>query len=349
MPLVSVVIPAFRAEEFIEYTMRSVAAQSHRPLELIVVDDCSPDRTGEIAEELAAELTTSDFTVRVEHHEVNQGGAGALLTGFTLAAGEFICWLSADDAFVSPEKTSIQLRAMESGAGLSYCGRSRIGASPDTAPDVAHHWSSRRTDRDASYLAKSSWRLLALNIGNPINGSSVMIRRSVITDLGTFDPTLRNIDQDSDMWLRLSALGVPFAAADVVGTFYRIHEGQTSNLGEEVEWGCALTRVRVLRALLDAGHLGRVLDEAWPVLLLARSGQFRYFALVSQALCVLGTNSGCGPIPRTLLAILRGQLKKRGYWNPERLERLFAAAADSATSDEFQRFTKRLQAQGETS
>lgn len=341
-PLVSVVIPAFRAEAFLDYTMRSVAAQSHRPMELIVVDDCSPDRTGEVAQAVAKELTSLNFTVRVHHHDVNRGGAAALSTGFALASGEFVCWLSADDAFVSPDKTSIQLQAMAGGAGVCYCMHSRIGEAPDTAPEVTHHWSPRRARQDQSYLDKSSWRLLALNLGNPINGSSVMIRRDVIDNVANFDPVLRNIDQDSDMWMRMTALGVKFAAADVTGSFYRIHEGQTSNLTEDVEWGCAITRVRVLKALRDSARLGPLLDAAWPVMLLARPGQYRYFSLVSQALCMLGERSGCGIVPRFLLASLKRRLERKGYWQPERMERLFADAATAAKSDEFQLFLKRL-------
>lgn len=343
-PLVTVVIPAYGAEEFIEYTMRSVAQQTHRPMELIVVDDCSPDRTGQIAERIASKIAEPDFVVRVEHHDLNRGGAGALLTGFTLARGDFICWLSADDAYASPEKTSTQLAIMlSSGAGLSYDSASQIGPTPETAERVTHRWSNGRFRvSDDRYLRYPTWRLLALNFGNPINGSSVMIRCDVVRELGTFDPVLRNIDQDSDLWQRYSALGVTFARTTQTGVFYRIHEGQTSNLTEAVEWGCAITRVRILQALLATGELKRVLNRAWPVLLLARPGQFAFFSLVSQALCTLGPKSGCGGIPRLILAGLRRELVRRGHWNEAQLGRLLEEAAESSMSEEFQRFVERL-------
>ena len=53
-PLVSVVTPAYKAQDFIEETMRSVWAQDYRPLEHVIVDDCSPDATGELAREAAS-------------------------------------------------------------------------------------------------------------------------------------------------------------------------------------------------------------------------------------------------------------------------------------------------------
>jgi glycosyltransferase involved in cell wall biosynthesis len=342
-PLVTIVIPAYGAEEFIEHTMRSVAAQTHRPMELIVVEDCSPDRTGEIAEKVARELSTDGFSVRVEHHEVNKGGAGALRAGFSLANGEFICWLSADDAYSLPEKTANQLDVMRRGADLVYDAGYLVGADEASAATIRPHWSRPRVPvPDSLYNRWPSWRLLALNVGNPINGSSVMIRREVVERMGTFDPALRNIDQDSDMWLRLTCLGARFGIADQVGTFYRLHAGQTSNLTEAVEWGCALARVRVLLALHEADTLGRLLNRAWPTLLLAPPGRFRHFSLVSQVLCTLGAQSDCGFIPRAILGRLKRELVSRGYWEPERVERLLSDAAESSKSDEFQLFIKRL-------
>ncbi len=346
-PLVSVVVPAYAAEEFIECTMRSVVAQTYRPMELIVVDDCSPDRTGEIAERVRREIAEPDFAVRIKHHAVNTGGAGALLTGFSLAAGDYICWLSADDAFVSPEKTSNQLAVMASGVGLVFDAASYIGPTPQTAERAHHRWASGRLSiSDAVYLRRPAWILLSLCFGNPINGSSVMLRREVVREVGTFDPVLRNIDQDSDLWMRLCALGVRFRSADQAGVFYRIHPGQTSNLTSEVDLGCTLTRIRVLKALADRGWLGGLLDAAWPVLLLTRPGRYAFRSVVAQALCVLGRDSRCGVIPHFILSGLGGELRRRGYWDEDRLSDALREADASAQSEEFQRFIALLSQRG---
>ena len=342
-PLVTVVIPAYGAEEFIEHTMRSVATQTHRPMELIVVEDCSPDRTSEIAESVAAAIAEPDFTVRVEHHDVNRGGAAALRTGFDLAAGDFVCWLSADDAYVLPEKTANQVATMLAGADLTFDTHSRIGPTPETATLAEHHWGNRKyRASDDTYLIRPTWRLLSLNFANPINGSSVMIRRETLEQCGSFDPTLRNIDQDSDMWLRLTALGARFRSTNETGVFYRIHPGQTSNLTEEVDAGVTLTRVRVLLALARTGDLRRVLNRAWPVLILTRPGLFVHRPLVAQVLCALGSSSGCGPVPRLLLAGLRREFVRRGMWDEDGLARALADAEESSRSDEFQLFLERL-------
>lgn len=316
--------------------------QTHRPMELIVVDDSSPDHTGEVAEDLARVLTEPGFEVRVVHHPANLGGAGALVTGFGIARGDYVCWLSADDAYVCPEKTARQIQVMAAGADLSYSSVNYWGDSAKTGESVEIHWSGRSWVRDEWYLENPLWCLLSLNIGNPINGSSVMIRRETLQRLGTFDASLRNIDQDGDLWLRLSALGARFTVVEGASVFYRIHPGQTTNQTEAVDWGCALTRARVLLALREAAALGHVLDRAWPALLLARPGGFAFFSLVSQTLCHLGLESGCGPIPRLILHGLKWQLRRRGHWDEARVKLLLQEAAVSAQSEEFARFVRLL-------
>ncbi|MRR11397.1 hypothetical protein EG835_02680 [bacterium] len=251
--------------------------------------------------------------------------------------------MSADDAYLCPEKTARQIQAMAAGADLSYSLLNYWGDSLKNADAVEIHWSGRPWVRDEWYLKHPLWCLLSLNIGNPINGSSVMIRRETLQRLGTFDASLRNIDQDGDLWLRLSALGARFALVEGASVFYRIHPGQTTNQTEAVDWGCALTRARMLLALSDADELGHVLNNAWPALLLARPGGFAFFSLVSQTLCHLGLKSGCGPIPRLILHGLKWQLRRRGHWDEERVKSLLQEASASARSEEFGRFVRRLQ------
>ena len=94
-PSVSIIIPALDEEENLEATVRMLtdaAAQRFCDYELLIFDDGSLDRTGEIADELASK----DSHIRVIHNSYNQGVGYSFREGVRLATKEFIGWLPAD-------------------------------------------------------------------------------------------------------------------------------------------------------------------------------------------------------------------------------------------------------------
>ena len=92
IPLISVIIPAYRAELFIKRSCESVLKQTYPNVELVVVDDGSPDKTGSIVKALVEE----DDRVRYIYQE-NGGVSKARNTGLDHAAGEYVMFLDADD------------------------------------------------------------------------------------------------------------------------------------------------------------------------------------------------------------------------------------------------------------
>ncbi|HET8925034.1 MAG TPA: glycosyltransferase family 2 protein [Candidatus Acidoferrum sp.] len=102
-PLVSILIPAFNAEEWISDTLRSAIGQTWDRKEIIVVDDGSRDRTLEVARQFECD------GVRVITQK-NQGAAAARNTAFSLSKGDYIQWLDADD-LLAPDKIARQLEA----------------------------------------------------------------------------------------------------------------------------------------------------------------------------------------------------------------------------------------------
>jgi glycosyltransferase involved in cell wall biosynthesis len=106
-PLVSVIIPTFNRKDLLLRALRSVGQQSYRPLEVIVVDDCSTDGTVET-------LAKQDFPipVRIVRLSVNLGPAGARNKGIGAAAGKYIAFLDSDDHWL-PEKLGRQVDAAE--------------------------------------------------------------------------------------------------------------------------------------------------------------------------------------------------------------------------------------------
>jgi len=114
---VSILIPAYNAERWIEETIRSALAQTWPRKEIIVVDDGSTDQTLEVARRFASK------NVVVATQE-NQGAAAARNKAFSLCQGNYIQWLDADD-LLSPGKVSRQMEAFERGCSdrtLLSCG-----------------------------------------------------------------------------------------------------------------------------------------------------------------------------------------------------------------------------------
>lgn len=101
-PLISVVIPAYNDERFITPAIESVLAQDYQPIELIVIDDGSTDRTREIVKE---------FSQAQLHAQSHHGAGAARNVGVRASKGEFIAFLDADDLWTK-EKLSRQMNAL---------------------------------------------------------------------------------------------------------------------------------------------------------------------------------------------------------------------------------------------
>jgi len=117
-PLVSVIMPAYRAGKYIEAAVASLQAQTLTDWELLVIDDCSPDDTWQIICRLAAD----DSRIVPMQNAENLGAAGTRNRGLDLARGQYVALLDSDDLW-HPNKLEKQLACMEEHrADLSYTG-----------------------------------------------------------------------------------------------------------------------------------------------------------------------------------------------------------------------------------
>jgi glycosyltransferase involved in cell wall biosynthesis len=103
-PLVSILIPAFNAQEWIAETLRSAVSQTWHRKEIIVVDDGSTDRTLAIARQFASEGVSITS-------QTNQGAAAARNKALSISRGDYIQWLDADD-LLAPDKIARQIDAL---------------------------------------------------------------------------------------------------------------------------------------------------------------------------------------------------------------------------------------------
>lgn len=91
--LISIIMPVFKVEKYLETAIESVLAQTHKNFELILVDDCSPDQSGEICDKYAKQ----DNRVKVIHKKKNTGPGESRNFGIEHAIGKWIMFADSDD------------------------------------------------------------------------------------------------------------------------------------------------------------------------------------------------------------------------------------------------------------
>ncbi|MEU9456329.1 bifunctional glycosyltransferase family 2 protein/CDP-glycerol:glycerophosphate glycerophosphotransferase [Streptomyces sp. NPDC048277] len=111
MPRFSVIVPAYKVQAYLSECLDSVLSQSYPDLELIAVDDCSPDACGAIIDEYAAR----DARVRPVHLAENRGLGGARNAGMEQARGDYLLFLDSDDTLTPDALRAIADRVKETG------------------------------------------------------------------------------------------------------------------------------------------------------------------------------------------------------------------------------------------
>ncbi len=110
MPTVSIVVPVYNVEDYLEKCVRSILAQTERDFELLLIDDGSPDGSGALCDTLAKE----DERIRVVHQK-NQGLGGARNTGIQAAQGEWLLFVDSDD-WIDPDILEKSLNTAQRGS-----------------------------------------------------------------------------------------------------------------------------------------------------------------------------------------------------------------------------------------
>ena len=114
-PLLSVVVPCYNVEKYVEACIRSIMGQSYRNLEIICVDDASPDGSIEILQRLAKE----DGRIKIVRHEKNKGLFHARLTGIAAAKGDYVAFVDSDDYVSCDWFRPLIVRAEETDADIT--------------------------------------------------------------------------------------------------------------------------------------------------------------------------------------------------------------------------------------
>lgn len=116
---VSIIIPVYKVEKFIRRCLLSVIAQDYKDIEIIIVDDCTPDKSIQVAIDT---LKESDTNYKIIVHEQNKGLSGARNTGIKNASGDFLYFLDSDDELHDSTCISSLLSVQEQTGADFVCG-----------------------------------------------------------------------------------------------------------------------------------------------------------------------------------------------------------------------------------
>jgi glycosyltransferase involved in cell wall biosynthesis len=210
-PLVSVLIAAYNAEAYLADTLDSVLAQTHRPLEIVMVDDGSTDGTLAVAMRYQA---AQRAIIRVVAQE-NDGACAARNRAFRESTGGYIQFLDADD-IIHPEKLERQLK--------------RLAGEPDgtvaTGPWVRFHGDLSTADHGwvapdfKDYEPATDWLIQSWNGRGTIPAHSWLIPRDLVERAGKWnEDLLRN--QDGEFFARVVVEAPKIAFADGAWAYYR--------------------------------------------------------------------------------------------------------------------------------
>ncbi len=207
-PRVSVIMAAYNAEKTIAESIESVLCQTMTDLELIIVDDCSADKTPEIAEAFAEK----DKRVTVLHNEENCGIHFTRNKAVAAAGADWIAVCDSDDLWTSDKLERQLAKQRETGAGLIYTGSAFIDEKSkpyDWAMDVPETIDYRTLCRQ-----------------NIISNSSVLVDKEMYIRYQPRDGKngipVKDIHEDFACWLNMLKDGIPAAGINKPLLIYRI-------------------------------------------------------------------------------------------------------------------------------
>jgi glycosyltransferase involved in cell wall biosynthesis len=218
--LISAIIPVFNCERYLTAAIESVLRQSYRTVEIIVVDDGSTDRSGEVAESYGDAVTYVSGT--------HKGIAAARNTGIAAAQGAFFAFLDADDLW-HEDKLVLQMKILDERPDLDlvYCHVLQF-----ISPDIAEE-SARRIR-------------IPQEVMPGYVPATMLIRRRSFARVGPFGETWQ-IGEFIDWYLRAGEQGLKSLMMREVLLRRRIHD---DNVGMR-KLACRTDYVKILKSSLD--------------------------------------------------------------------------------------------------
>ena len=253
--LVSVIVPCYNAELYIENCINSVLGQTYRNLELIIVDDGSTDNTVQIINNF------NDNRIKVYRNETNCGITASLNKALALSKGKYIARIDADD-MMDPERVSKQVQFLEESKNSQIM---LVGS---------HHYI---INKDGILVSFKQYPILDHEIRslyafqNPFSHPTTMMRAHIVKQIGYSDqyPHVEDYHLWGQILRQYKAANIPEYL-----TYYRVHEQNTSKENGKIQWENAAS---VMHEELDYLGIEPTVEELKFHLALAQGLGRRYF------------------------------------------------------------------------
>ncbi len=224
-PFVSIIMPAYNSERYIEEAIHSIQSQTFDNFELIVVDDCSSDSTCDIVEQMAQ----SDKRISLLRNEKNSGTACSRNRALDSCRGDYIAFLDSDDVW-HPDKLASQIERLRSeSADIAYSSYAIIDVSGNKVK--------------ADYIVPDRVGYKQLQKENFIGCSTVMLTKA-IAEKYRFISGFHH--EDYVMWLQMLRDGYKAAGCrEVLVSWRYVEDSRSFN-----KWNAAKSRWRIYRKCL---------------------------------------------------------------------------------------------------
>ena len=239
-PLVSVVIPVYNGENYIEEAVNSISQQTYKNIEIIIINDASTDKTSSILEK----LQEKDKRIVVFNNEKNLKIVGSLNKGLVNASGKYISRMDCDDIKL-PSAIEKQVIFLEKNNDIVV-----VGGSIEVCDENMNKINERRYPLDDDQIRAAMFRF------NPFAHPAVMIRASAVAE----ERYQLNWAEDYDMWFRLGLVG-KLANLDEVVLKLRTHSGSISQT--KLKYQEKLTLFIRERAVFEYGYKMTITDRVY--------------------------------------------------------------------------------------
>lgn len=210
-PLVSIITPTYNSEKFINETIKSVVDQTYKNWEIIIVDDCSNDKTCE----KVIEWTKKDKRIKLIKQKRNLGAADARNVALDNSSGRFIAYLDSDDKWYS-EKLSKQVEFMiEKNCGFSCCSYEVIDSYGES--------------KNKYVYMKDKLDYMGFLTNNLLQTVGIMVDLNIVDRSKLVMPQMRR-RQDAATWLQvLKSNHKCYGIKEVLAQYRRVEGSLSSN------------------------------------------------------------------------------------------------------------------------
>ena len=212
MPKVSVLLPVYNGESYLEKSIQSVLSQSFKDMEIFILNDGSIDSSLEIANK----FLSIDKRIKIINFRKNIGLAGVLNEGVRQSSGLFLARIDSDDEWFDADKIIKQVEFLENNSeyGLVGCKSLLIDKEGGTIGKIGYHENDKEIRKN-------------ILIKNQFLHSGVMIKKEAVIKCGMYKENEKYIE-DYGLWLRIGRF-YKFKNLHFYGLKYRVNpQGETA-------------------------------------------------------------------------------------------------------------------------